>query len=739
MTLFQQVRLADGSMPSTHIAFVTSVSFSSPQMGIEIISKIPSVRIPQLVGSKEAIVYYHPGVPYDGTEYDPKVSMHPPIPCEYVSARYFMVGEKVSVIQNGQSYFVVGDVYPQLGQSHRNYVAPDIEHRDWLSQLNGAVSWKVGSGLGNQLERVFLLANGDLVQYNFTTDAQYLEAYTGYYGGFYPCYHLWYGYEFNEAYPIAVGINSCIVHLTSWTWGRGDYNYVHTNVPRQRFFDETIEVPSFLFPTSEPAIRLEIQASIPAPTTYPILSLPDIEFYVTGSDIGYGLGSRTLDSSSYRDFTSLDDYVHLVETRTRPWGSQPTNTQKWETLNWTPNILICPVEGSGSSKLTYGFIDYVKEDYDGYDRESKGNTLHLLTGTISVTENPEFLGKSQLDVNDYNVSSSRAHEILTSSYQLQVINTGTGAALNDVTQTISMNTNLESGVIPDQLFTICSDGTNTFKKFPIVLWSKREVQTGDAANPVATTEVLTLQFEHLVNGLKVFTSSFTYSPNDGAPQTQRLYYLFHVDLQNKLFIADVYEYDRLNSDAQSISRIAIDGNAQREYTIWTYTPFVPYVPDVVNIPPWGDEIGFPEFPADDFSGVESYIYDAKVWKLPFYTGLNFSINTTPDSKCSINSTSYALVTGSNYPLGPLDEDIRSILLLATVHYEGATTSYIQAKEHVYIKPRRNGWLAYGQCCLDPDSGVIDYPYGSDVIKNIDGLVTDASELYSTSPENINVY
>jgi len=720
-------------MPVTHIAVVDSVSFTDGKMGITIISKFPALKIPKETGSTEALAYYHPGVPYEGVGYDPTVSMHPPIPCEYIAARYFMVGEKVSVIQNGQSYFVVGSVYPLTGQSHRNFTGPDIEHENWLNQLNGAVSWKVGSGIGNQLTRIFLLADGTLKQYNFTTEAHYLEAYTGYYGSFYPCYHLWYEWDHNASFPVGVGINPSIVHLSSWTWGRGDYNYLHTNVPRPRGLDETIQVPSFLFPTSVPAVRLEIQASSPAPEVYSITGLPNIEFYTTGSDIGYGL------SSNLRDFSSLDSYVNLVVSRSRPWGVQPTNTQKWETLNWVPNILICPIEDGIYSRLTYGFIDYVKDDYSGLDRDSKGNIIHLVTGTISVTENPAYPGKSQLDVNDYSVSSVSAYEELTSAYNVQVINTGTGGTLNSVTQTISFNTDLEDGILPDQYFTVCSDGTNVFKKFPIVTKLKRVTQTGDPSMPYMTEESLDLQLKFYVNQTEVFTTSFTYNPGVNEPQTQKLYYLLQIDLPNKLFIADIYEYDLLNANAQSITRVCIDGNAQTEHIIWTYVPFSPSIPEVRNIPPWGSEIGFPEFPDIAYSGYESFIYSAKVWKQPFFAGLNFPANNTPNSQCSINTTSYAYANGSNYPFGPLDEDIRSVLLLATVHYEAAVTNFMQAKEHTFIKPRRDGWIAYGQCCLDPDSGVIDYPYGTDVIKKIGGVVTGASELYTTTPEDINVY
>lgn len=734
MTLFKQITFSDGFMPSTHIAEVSAVSFIDNKMCIKLISKFPAINIPQEIGSKEAIAYYHPGVPYY-YPVDPDEKRF--IPCEFISARYFMVGEKVSVIQNGQTYFVVSSIYPILGKSHRNFIGPDIEDSEWLSQLDGAVSWKIGNGIGGQLERKFYLANNDVVQYEFITDESYIEAYTGYYGSFYPCFHLWWQIDNNISYPVAVGLNPSIIHLNTWTWGRGDYNYMHTNVPRERSLDETIENPSFLFPTLEPSIRLEIQAASEAPDYYSITGLPNVEFYITGSDIGYGL------SSDQRDFIGLDNYVNLVVSRARPWGVQPTNTQKWETLNWTPNILVYPIINSGNYILTYGFIDYVKDNYDGFNREVKGNILHLVTGEISVSLNPEFPGKEPLASSDFSVSHVENYEELTSIYKLQIINTGTGNEPvfpneNVVTQTVSINTELEEGILPDQYFTICSDGTNIFKKFPIVTQSETRTYTY-SPSAVNTVKTLTVEVKHFINSTKIYTNTFDFDYSLADPTKQKLYYLFHVDIPNKLFIADIYSYDHTDSDAQSITRVAIDGNTQSEYIIWTYTPFTPNIPTPRNVPPWDLDEDFPEFPYDDFDGTESSIYEEKIWRTPFFAGLNFPVNTTPDSQCSINSTSYAFVTGVNYPLSLLDEDIHSILLLATIHYETEIPGYTQAKEHVYIKPRRNGWIAYGQCCLDPDSGVIDYPYGTDVLKNINGSVTGADELYTTTPRTINVF
>lgn len=728
MTLFRPVTLIDGSMPVTHIAVVTSVSFIDDKMGIEIISKFPSFRVPRPTGSSEALAYYHPGVPYEDPEASPKV-----IPSEYISARYFMVGEKVTVVQSGQTYFVLGSINPLPDRSLRTFVGLDIDHPEWLSQLNGAVSWKNNDGLGHQRERIFLLADGTLIRYNFISNVEYsfLEAYTGYYGGFYPCFNLSDDYTHNAAYPVNVGPNPSIVHLSTWTWGRGEYNYAHTNYIRSRSLDETIEVPSFLFPTAKPIIRLEIQAASPSPTVYPIDGFPNIEFYTTGADLGYALYSE------YRDFSSIDSFVSLRISRPRPWGIQPTNTQKWATLNWTPSILVCPIEGSTTGKLTYGFIDIVKDDYSGTSsRGSKGNILHLLTGEITVTEDLEFVGKEQLDVNDYTVSSIENYEELTSEYEVDIDNTWVGIwPDNVVTQTIDLT---------GQEFIICTDGTNILKKVPTASWSRELTSQSGPGDLTTFIETLDIEQDIYVNNSLICTSTFTYYGTDeiGDPRilgSQKQYIFHQIDLINKLFIADIIEYDSEDSNAQSITRVAIDGNTETEYIIWTYTPFTPSVGAAVNVPPWDQEVGFPAFPDHRLPpGSESFSYTAKVWKQPRHMSLNFPVNDTPGSDCTINYVFYAVENYSNYPFGPLDEDIRSIVLIATVNYESGASTYVQAKENVYMKPRRNGWIAYGRCCLDPDSGVIDYPYNSDVIKKVDGLVTDALELYDT-PDEINVY
>lgn len=745
MSLFKQVRITNGSRPVTHIAEVLGVSFVSPKMTIKVISSFPSYVIPpedaEEAGAEdaeeagaEAEAYYHPGVPYSTEDYDPALSLHPPINSEYMSARYFMVGEKVSVIQSGQMYFVVSSVYPAVKPglepehtvSHRNLVGEDVEHIVWLSQLNGAVPWKDGDGPAGDPPRVFLLSNNALVKYDFTEDNPFLRDYAAIHSGYYPCYNLVQTLNLNQAYPILVGINKSTVSLSTWTWGKGSYNFMYSEAPRPQLVDETIETFSCLFPTPLGDLRLEAQPSAPGPTSYTPLYRPDIEFYVTESDIGYGQNSET------RDFVHMDDHSSMLFSIARPWGNQPTNSRDWRTLNWMPNILAYPVIDGDSFTITYGFIEYAKSDYvTPIGRNVATNTFHVLTGSITATVKLDSVGSSMLKLADYDLVYSNAYATYTSAYDLQIVNTGTNNPIvPGNSNTWVQTTTLNDGSLPDQYFSVANDGTHVLKKFPKVTFIDTLIREYEVIGNTDTIyKELDLEVEHYLDGVLCFTSLFTYNTNTGI-ENSKLYYLLQVDIANGYFIADVYTYDK-QLDTQSITRVAIDSNTHTEYTIWSYTPFSPSIGIPVNIPPWGLDTNFPEHPSvSSFVGSESLVYEELIWKTPFYGGLNFPVNTTPGSTCSVGNANYAFIVGVNYPCGPLDEDIYSILLLTTAHYSSTYFDLIQAKEHVFMTPRPNGWLAYGKCCLDPDQGVIDYPYGTDVIINTLGTIAGAPELYN---------
>jgi len=135
LTTCTPLQLNAGDMPLLHIGEVVAVSFSGPEMAIRIITKSPAQEV-------TAKIYYHPAVPYD-TETES-------YPCQLVSARYIMVGEKVSVFKNGTDYWVVGSLVPASSPytslvSNKFYTGREIDNAQWVDLLDnhsaGPILW----------------------------------------------------------------------------------------------------------------------------------------------------------------------------------------------------------------------------------------------------------------------------------------------------------------------------------------------------------------------------------------------------------------------------------------------------------------------------------------------------------------------------------------------------------------------------------------------------------------------
>lgn len=742
MTTFSQLQLVDGDMPVLHIGEVVAVSFTEPEMAVKLISKFPAVELPSAPPPIVIVqVYYRSGVPIQGLPLpEPFI-----IPCQVVSARYFMVAEKVIVIQNGLNYYVVGSIRPPY--SNRLSTGREIGRENSFNMMDGASAAPISAY--NQDGRVVMLEDLSVLEvspldtwgYNLP---DFWES-NLFRGNWRLPQSSVFGHMLNRSYPLNVGICPSIRNLPNWTWDRGSYNGYWSS-------HSFAKQPSCLLPTPSPAVRVEFQPAQhdPVHSVYNDF-LPDLEIFTTPSDLGYGLNCWN------RDFVNIDDYFKLLFTIARPWGTVPSNPNNWRTQNWTPNVLLCPAIIGDVYKMYYGFYDYKKDDYDAADRFYTGNIYHYVSGEVSATIKPEAVGKTLFSVNDFLFSHSSVSEELTSEYDLYINNTGTGnppveGNINTWIQTVTMNETLE----PIQEFMVCTDGLYTLKKKPILTWVDYKsviYGPGDVPESNGVHKQLSLEIIHSVNGVPCFTSSFNIyydldnpglDPSDPESEiwNQRYYYIYQIDLPNKLFLCEVYIRDYATGD-QHIERVVVDGVSGTEHIIWSYTPTDQQDGSVTNFPPWLD-YEFPEHPKDaGFTGDEDIAHTGKIWKSPFFSGLDFDLSIAGEG--CLQGGQPPAADGIFYPTAALDEDIRSVALmmggLFLFNKTGKPSDSIlqDIRDFGWVKKRKDGWLAYSRCCYDADKGVLDFPEGSDIIKKVSGVVTGADELYNAPDEVVNTY
>lgn len=734
--------MVDGSMPYTHIAEVQAVSFTGPEMRIRLISVSPPVELPiyyladggsngdTLISRELVEAYYHPAVPRQPfpPDYDPAVDPYPQILTEYISARYFQPGEKVIVVQDGQDFFVMSKIFPDEFNTIVG-IGAEVEHENWLSMMDGSTFIPDDS-----LSVARVLLSDDTLCSMQREGIPYTEM-------FYQNYNLAYTMLRNSRFPIHVFPREPLVHLSNvnWSWAGGAYNYAYFDKIDDSLYQklyseyERFWSPTVVFPGRAPDVRLEVQSATPPGTDW-LDELPDIEFYATSS----GMNLNT----SFHDFVNNDDHVELVLSISRPWGIVTSNANEWKTSNWVPPILFCPDDSlanpPGATDLpkpavSFGFVDYKKVAYTG-DRSEITNEYRFVTGKIFAELKTGSIGKPLLGKNDYNYTETHTVEVKDSGYSLHILETVTdlGGGEFAYDQRATMNQAGET----EQLFTVCTDGINFLKKKPILNYSDYRVP-----GPLGGTSTsIELSIEHYINNTLMFTSTFN-TTEDRATWNQRLYYIYSVDIINKLILAHVYVYDEPGV-VQQVEGVVIDNGT--EYIVWTFDRSQDFddLSEQVNVPPW---LGSTTFP-DHHVGGDPANYPAEqditeyLWKVPYFDNIFFPLNGSTTGDCAFAGEPPGGI-GVYFPCTEFDEDIRSILLLNTIHYDPSTSvqGYTQRKQHNVIKPRRNGWVAFMRCCFSSFDGTISYTYGSDIIIKKDGVVSDGSYLLGTPDEELNTY
>lgn len=745
MGLFQQRTMIDGSMPYTHIAEVQAVSFTGPEVRIRLISVHPPVELPiyflpedgvqgDPLQSREIVeAYYHPAVPRDPfpPEYDPEIDQYPQVQCEYIAARYFQPAEKVLVIQDGQDFFVICTI-SMCADIILTSIGGEIASATWLTMMAGAVFTRrdtPGYYVG--------ILTDDSGMYEIGGDEQInLPLHTMPYQN----YNLVQTRTNNLPFPIFVFPREPLVHLDlGWTWAGGAYNYVYVygdyNYDKSAGKRERFASPSVVFPGVTPDIRLEIQP-LNDPGNSWSDQLPDLEFYATSSGLNF--------DGIKRDFINNDSHVEFIFSIARPWGTVESNPDEWRTSNWTPPILFCPDESQSNPPgatdlpkpaISFGFVDYKKTEYNG-NRNKTSNEYRFVTGKIYAELKEASIGKPLLNKNDYNYTTSYDVGVKDSGYTVHINDTGTviDASTTQYVRDVTINQPLD----PLQTFETCVDGTNTLKKKPVLNFT--DSRTVHVVNGTTQSLAISLSIEHYINSTLMFTSSFNTNA-DGTAWNQRLYYIYSLDLVNKLILAHVYIFDEPGS-IQKVECVVIDSSG--EYVIWSYdTSDSIGVTTPVNVPPWMLSDTFPSHPQETGYIGETGKYDHTeyVWKVSYFNGLSFPLDIDDDSECSLGSGAIAVPIGGYFPCTELDEDIRSIILFAMTHYDVSSTvqGYTQQKQHYTLYPRRSGWIAFMRCCFWPIEGVIAYPYGSDVIVKDNGVVSDGLWTVNGDAEQLNVH
>jgi hypothetical protein len=736
--------MLNGSLPFTHIAEVQAVSFTGPEMRIRLISIYPAVELPiyylpeggvqgdQLQARETVEAYYHPAVPRDPfpPEYNPEIDDPPQVMCEYISARYFDVAEKVIVIQDGRDFWVISQIKPD----DINYVGSEIAHEQWISQMNGAVFIPYSETVEHSDEEGWFTLVNFLTEentiYRVPTNIPLAQLP-------YQNYNLVQSLTKNKPFPIFVFPREPLVHLNTvdWTWAGGAYNYAYQYqlfAPYQQKDGgkfESFKSPTVVFPCKHPDIRLEIQASDEADNLWSD-ALPDLEFYTTSS----GINVKPIG----RDFVNNDDHVELVLNIERPWGTVLSNPEEWKTSNWVPPILFAPDDSLSNPEdpsdlptpsISFGFIDYKKTEYSG-DRNTISNDYRFVTGKIYAELKDSSLGKPLLNKDDYNYTAEYIVSVKDSGYNVDIVDTGVIVDANTRRYTQKVTMNQDDQVA--QLFDICTDGTNVFRKKPAV--KLVESRTVNTTVGIIVSITIEHSVEHYINNTLMFTSSFNVN-EDGTIWNQKYYYLYSIDLVNKLILAHVYVFDEPNLIIR-VEGVVIDSFG--EYVIWTYDKYDIPVTTPVNVPPWQLSPIFPAHPQDTgFIGESTYSHREYVWKSPYFYDLGIQVNQGGSSKCGFYYV--AIPNGVYFPCTELDEDIRSVVLFNSVHYDIELSGYVQTKQHNQVYPRRNGWIAGMHCCYNIYKGDIDYTYGSDIVIKENGIISNGEYLQNIPDNTLKTY
>lgn len=705
---FKQLAFFDGDMPVSHIAEVLAVSYQTSKMRVKIISSKPNFEV---IGD----CYWRPAVP----ETDKKVN------CQIISARLYMAGEKVFVVSIGKEYRILGPLTEKEYSTSSFRTGSDIDQADWADRLEASSVAEDGmvlteSGTAEILWPVksdgtpFPLDNIDKRRPNWLEN-------TGYHDNTLYVYQA-------ERYPVEVfipqssGVCFNWKHINNVPVGAGSFSA-----------SSRANIQSALMPFSAPSIRIDATETSGSFNDIDYTDenrLPDISFFASYADRKH--------LSNAIDFSNLANHYKELFVIQRPWGAvSPPPSVDWRTCNWVPNILFCKEQvgdGSASSSLHFGFIDYRKEEYnDSKERDEVGNDAVLVTGRIDAT-----LGqpKELPSVDDFIFTFNHSIENLTSDYSLRVEHSAAPEGPPQVpgTQTLITTATMNYGIDDKlQIFKCFSDGKNSFYKKPILYYETKSIVERNSSGVIISSysrEYISLEIDHYINSEFIFKSYYRYS-TDSADElaNQKIPYFRCIDLENKQFIIDFYEQD-FYLETQSVTRsLFSDGS---EYKFWSYSPFDRELfPTIYNGRPWrNDNKGI--IILKNSNSTETYT--GNIWVLPFFL-IAFPPSRT--SECEFN-TFPPYQVGVYYPHSPSDEDIRTIILIKYVWF--ANLSGIPGQGRLqslrnfsWIKNDTSGWLAFGRMCFNADDGEVEYHYG-EYIKKRNGTVSGAPELFEAPDE-----
>lgn len=729
--LFNQLTFKDGDLPTSHIAEVLAVSYFTKKMRIKLLTSFPQIELPAHPVPPEPEVpvtvecYYRPSVPVS----DGKVK------CQIVSARYFMVGEKVFAISTGKKFYVIGPILPcyisstmddlldhtrAISASHAN--GGDVEREDWADIISFVSS-------DNKDPEHVLLPDGSVAEFHLGwAEHTSNNDMTIYVPSRKPDQSI-----INRRYPIDVLIPPSTGFINGWKYIDSHPLGIKENKISFDFVSYyKNRVYSALFPTAEPSVRLDVMQTEDDDAEFGAEDrLPDVVFFAAPAD------TASLSSGARKDFAHVDDHYKEIFRIERPWGSYYPNTTDQQCSNWTPNVLFSrEIIGDYETKVFFGFVDYKKCD-DPPQGVPRWNEAKLVTGSVTATNSQ---GKEMPGVSDFSFDFNYSIESFDSKYKMRVEHVcdpegeppePTGDPKRSTQTKILTATMNYSGNDTYQKFKCFSDGKNSFYIKPIVFYEKKWISVRDEyGNQVEGTyerEYITVETEYYVNDTKICTGKFKNSTEqDDELRNQEMVFFKFIDIEKKQFIVDVYILD-IDNEVKKVKCIIIEGSSK--YTIWEYiVPYEEEIHTIYNLPPWlDDDRDILVF--KDYNSVSTY--NGTTWNSPFFD-MNGLYLLQPQWY-------YRSQTGVYYPYRSNDEDIKSIPFLKYVNVDFFGEYKIDRESFNFIKNDGLGWLAFADCPADPAYGTISYPFGSKYIKKRNGVVSSAEELDGPPDEIWNTY
>jgi len=672
MSYFEQTSFPSGSSLYLRLAEVMFVSFLDDNMVIRFIDKAEPIPDPE-TGEVESLIR------------DAKAYYQYGVPTELIASTVFTVAQRVNVITDGATYYVVSILGARLSDptsifsGHKAFVysRDSFQHPAWNEIMRNSRSYKgVGIQGGTVGTAVSSVGETDrAIAFTDSSGASVVDtpvplktANNAYY-----YYDVFGGPNFYDSYPVVVTPATGSIDLESWLWGDGTVN------------QRGLKVAAHL-PTSHPAVGVYIgyAGGVSAGSAIPT----DIYFIAVPSDL-IATGTDHVDLELYRETLALLE---------RPWSGYDGSNY---TINRHPPILFCPVVAEGSWSVTFGFIDYKKDGTTG-DREDMANNYYLVTGTITATLPDELVSHTIPTFQDYTIAFN-ANPTVEYKGEYTVEIEDDYVATDDWRRTVTLATTTSGS----NTYVVMTDGTNTLRKVVTAVYSLDDAGVWE----------LEISIAHTWNHITLFTSHF-HSLSDGSVSEQSNYYIHDIDLVSGLVLAEVYEVDDDIPEAR-VRGVAI--SRQGERTLWTCTkPSYSGGATPVNVPPWADD---PDFPADPTS-TDTYDYTGHHWLVP-YLSVFFSYGN--DDCDDIG------VIGTYFPSGPLDEDIHSILLMSK-----ETNWKVRTIPDDSIEPWRDGWIAKFTCCFDPDDVVYHYN-GRNIVKMVNGTTSGVDELFSEDDTDTIIY